>query len=651
MAFNFKQSENLPPSVGRAVLETGTVISQKYYVHELLCYSGNELYYHVQDVKTGAHFLLSELLPFQWCILDYEGNFVPIRRESAVQWEAVQNAMIERLKKLHSLSEQEEAIPKIRDILQERGTIFYSQPIRQEISLGERMGKGLLSPEEAMQLFAPVLDTLAGLHQESIFHGALTETAIWLEEDACILRDWMSGADSSGMQEDVRAVSLLLYRAMTGESVFHDETAQQLPETVRNALYNGIYDTRISITELWHQLHAKQPVKRVQAVQPKKANIFTLSTILAVLFCGGCIWLFLHPVQISGAWSPKAKHVLPDVSYSVPENMVQLPEVLYLPKEKAVEQLESLGLRPVLVRRVENPVIPEGQIVTQSPSAGSVVEMGDTITLSVSQGWMSTVPDVCDMPVEKATQLLESLGFVVETEGAISDSTAPDAIIYQDVSPDTKLERESVIHLLVSLGQKNIDSSQMVTMPDCSGMTFSEAKTLLSEQFLYAVLDDRILSQNVPAGQILSQSVARGEEVPQGSTVHFVVSLGAEKTSVPNVIGMKSDEAKTTLENANLRCVLCYVSSGDHEIETVIQQNYEADTVLPINTEVWLTVSIGTASRVESLGGWSGNPLPDPNAPPTEAPPENPPENEIPPENENPPEDENQEITNPPSPN
>ena len=651
MVWNPKRPDNLPISVERAVLENGTIVAGKYYIHELLCYSGSELYYHVQDVQNGEHFWLDELLPFQWCSLDYEENFVPLRKESAVQWDAVKNIMIEQLKQLQSLSD-EEALPEIHDIFEEYGTIFHTETIRQNISLREHLEQGVLSPSDAMQLFAPILDTLAGLHQEGICHGNITDTAIRLEDGECILRDWLNRPHTSGMQDDVRAVSLLLYQAMTGENIFRDETAQKLPETVRNAIYNGIYDNSLTIMELWHQLHAKRPVKRVEPVRAVKKRSSPVPMILTILFCSGCLWLAWNPIQTwninqnSGASSRKAEHLLPDVSYNAPEQSILLPEMLYLPEEEAVQELQNLGLRVVVTGKEKNPVIPKGKIVTQSPNAGILLQKGDTVTLSVSDGWKSTVPDVSGMPLEKASAKLEKSGFSVETVEAVSDSVPPDCVISQDAAPDTELERESVIQLLVSVSRKNIDSSQKVTMPDCSGMTFDEAKKILSKQLLYAVMEDMTFDKKTPAGKIISQSVESNQDIPQGTTVNFIVSLGAEKTSVPDVTAMTIEEARETLENANLRCVLCYVSGDAESVDKILSQNYPPESVLPINTEVWLNVSVGSESRVESLGGWSGNPLPTPDGqtPIETTPPEiENPDLEIPPE-------ENSEITNPPSP-
>ncbi len=666
MAWNLKRPTDLPTSVERAVLENGTIVAEKYYIHELLCYSGSELYYHVQDTQTGEHLWLDELLPFQWCSLNYESQFVPLRKESGIQWEAVRNITIERLKTLQSLSE-EDAIPEIHDIFEAYGTIFHTETMRNHIALHEHLEGKILSPKEALQMFTPILDSLAGLHEQGIFHGAITDTAIRLEGEDCILRDWGSCPHTSQVQEDVRAVSLLLYRAMTGETVFRDETAKKLPENIRNALYNGIYDNHLTIMQLWHQLHAKRPAKRIKPIPATDNNYFTQKNILKLFICLLFLFLGVCPIHTWDIWYPKtetvqkAENVLPDE--------IQMPELLYLPQEEAIQKLEDLDLHVILTEQIENPIIPEVRIVTQSPNAGAILENGDTVTLSVSRGWMSTVPEVSDMPIEKATEKLEKLGFIIETEEAVSDTVAPDSVISQDVEPDTQLERNSTIHLLVSIGRKDLDFAQTVDMPDCTGMTFEEAKTLLSEQFLYAVQADLVFDAKVPAGKIISQNIQAGNPIPQGTTVSMIVSLGAEKTSVPDVVSMTADEAKEAIENANLRCVLCYISDDEHTADSVISQNYPPESILPIHTEVWLNVSIGSASRVESLGGWSGNPLPEPNGEiPTEAPTEevpqedaeeNPPVFEITPQEPEPvpenPElpvenDDNQELTNPPLP-
>ncbi|MEE5992915.1 MAG: PASTA domain-containing protein [Oscillospiraceae bacterium] len=632
MAWNLKHHDNFPISVERAILENETLLMERYCILEFHHYSGSELYYHVQDRQTNEHFLIAELLPFQWCSLDYEGNFVPLRKESGIQWEAIRNTMIERLKQLQALSE-DEAISRILAIFEEYGTIFYVMPFQRNISLREQLKQGVLSPEDTMQLFTPILDTLAGLHQVGICHGAITDTAIHVEEGECILDDWLSSALHSDVQEDVRAVSLLLYRAMTGETVFHESTAQKLPETIRNALYNGIYDTHLSIMELWHQLHSQKPAKKIQSVKPVWEQSQIIPVMATILFCAGCFYLSTNPFR---KWSAKNTHsitsyqkaeqTLPDVSYHVPENTIQLPELLYLPETEAIQDLGHLGLHSIVTQKVENPTVPEGCIVTQSPHAGAILQEGDTVILSVSEGWRSVVPDVAGMNIEKATEKLQKLGFVVEVEKAVSDSIAPDSVISQDVEPESKLERESVIHLLVSVGRKDIDSSQTVTIENYSDMTFEEVKTTLSEQLIYVTLEDRVFSNRVPAGKIVSQSVQAGESVSQGSTVSVVVSLGAKRTSVPDVVSMTTEEAKEAIEDANLRCVLCYVSDDEHEIDTVLEQNYPPETILPIHTEVWLNVSIGSKNVVESLGGWSGNPLPEPEGQPS---PETPPEEEI----------------------
>ena len=275
-----------------------------------------------------------------------------------------------------------------------------------------------------------------------------------------------------------------------------------------------------------------------------------------------------------------------------------------------MEQIKTLGLRVVLARREDNPVVPENCVVTQLPDAGAVVHKGDTVTLAVSDGWENYVPDVTNMLLETALERLEALGFIVEYEEVVSPGDAPGTVISQDTEPETLLMRDSTIHLTVSLGREDLDKSIMEEVGDYIGMDFETAKTSLSELYLYAMQTEEVYDPNIPAGTIISQDIPEGRKVPRGTIINMKVSMGVETTRVPDVTLMGAAAAKSTLESAGLICVICYVSDGDHAMDCVLSQNVTQGTLAPIGSAVWLTVSIGTASNVASTGGWSGAQLP-----------------------------------------
>ncbi len=589
----------LPAAVTQAMCRPGTQAGG-YTIQEVLYVSGSELYY--RAAGADGEVLLSEMLPLRWCYAA-EGSFVPYHAQSELQWNAARAAAAARLDILRSLSE-EAALPEISDVFEEKGTLWYTMPLQAAASLRSVMDSGTLSPEEALELLLPVLDTLAGLHGQGITHGALTAGAIRLTENGCILRDWLGCTE--GSTADVCAVSQLLYEMMTGETVYRDKAAAKLPAGIRNALYNGIHDPEMHIDTLWEQLHTARHVRRVQQVGKAAA----LLPWLAVLFCVVCLAVpVLYRTHCENRPTEEKKR-LPDVAYALSEGEMQLPELLDLPQEEAAALLEEMGLEMILASRADNPTVPENAVATQQPAAGSIVRAGDTVMLGISDGWTNYVPDVCDLLLADAQKKLEDLGFVVEYEEVSSIGDAPGTVIAQDVDPETLLERDSTIRLTVSLGREDLDINKLEKVGNYVGMQFEEAKAQLSEIFLYALQIETVYDPEVPAGVIIEQDIAEGESVPQGTTIQMKVSLGVQMTRVPSVKLMGAGTAKSVLEAAGLKCVLCYVSNGDYVMDCVLSQNVAANSLVAVGTEVWLTVSIGTASQVISTGGWSGAPLP-----------------------------------------
>ncbi|GAA5133362.1 Stk1 family PASTA domain-containing Ser/Thr kinase [Alloalcanivorax gelatiniphagus] len=73
----------------------------------------------------------------------------------------------------------------------------------------------------------------------------------------------------------------------------------------------------------------------------------------------------------------------------------------------------------VSVSEVHSDTVPEGDIISQDPPSGTTLHRGDTVSFVVSLGpELVEVPRVRAMGVEAATELLEGLGFTVETEEA-----------------------------------------------------------------------------------------------------------------------------------------------------------------------------------------------------------------------------------------
>jgi serine/threonine-protein kinase len=90
------------------------------------------------------------------------------------------------------------------------------------------------------------------------------------------------------------------------------------------------------------------------------------------------------------------------------------------PYANAKTALERRGLQVSVASELYSDTVAEGDVVSQDPTTGTLYR-GDTVSFSVSLGpELVEVPRVRAMGVEAATDLLEGLGFTVETQEADS---------------------------------------------------------------------------------------------------------------------------------------------------------------------------------------------------------------------------------------
>ncbi len=93
---------------------------------------------------------------------------------------------------------------------------------------------------------------------------------------------------------------------------------------------------------------------------------------------------------------------------------IKLPDFTGKDSEAAAKRLDRLGLE-VRTDEAFSDTVPEGRVVTQSPSSGTLYR-GDTVALTVSKGpELVEVPNLRAVGVAQATETLEGLGFQVKT--------------------------------------------------------------------------------------------------------------------------------------------------------------------------------------------------------------------------------------------
>lgn len=137
-------------------------------------------------------------------------------------------------------------------------------------------------------------------------------------------------------------------------------------------------------------------------------------------------------------------------------------------------------------------------------------------------------------------------------------------------------------------------------VPFVVGMTQDDAIDALGAASLPASVDTAY-SEEYEAGYVVSQSVAEGSRVREGTAVSIVVSVGSQWFYMDDYIGLMEDEALAALSTSGAKSVTADYIQSDEADGTVLAQT-PAQGWQPKDTPVVLTVS-GQSVRVPLLEG------------------------------------------------
>ncbi|WP_234401783.1 Stk1 family PASTA domain-containing Ser/Thr kinase [Thermobifida halotolerans] len=218
-----------------------------------------------------------------------------------------------------------------------------------------------------------------------------------------------------------------------------------------------------------------------------------------------------------------------------------VPDLVGQESDEARRDLRALGFR---VETAEEPTYsddaPVGTVAGTDPAAGDKLLPGTLVTLILSDGPQHVeMPDVEGSSVAEARDALEDVGLtdVVEDEITSYDNP-PGTVITSRPAPGEQADREESVTLTISAG---------FPVPDVVGQNVDDAKRLLEA----SDLEVEVVEENndeVPEGQVVSQSPEAETTVGAGQTVTLTVSSGPEMVEIPDIRGWKVDKARKELE-------------------------------------------------------------------------------------------------------
>jgi serine/threonine-protein kinase len=203
-----------------------------------------------------------------------------------------------------------------------------------------------------------------------------------------------------------------------------------------------------------------------------------------------------------------------------------VPSVVGEQLDRALSDLQDAKLKgkPLQVESDK----PQGEVISQSPTAGASVAQGSRITLKVSKGPKPVaVPNVIGSSFDSANSTLLAKGFGVSRTDVKSDQPK-DTVIGMSPGPGSFQAPHTTINLTVSKGPTTS------TVPDVTSLSQNDAQATLKASGFGVKIVSQPVTDPGQDGIVQTQDPPGGTQQPPGTTVTIAVGkFGATTTPGP----------------------------------------------------------------------------------------------------------------------
>lgn len=231
----------------------------------------------------------------------------------------------------------------------------------------------------------------------------------------------------------------------------------------------------------------------------------------------------------------------------------------------------------------------------------------DTIVMPVyvRLGQEDEIPNVTEMAYEDAGLFLNKHGFKIVLEGERYDSRFPAGyVISQNPKAATRVKKGRRVYVVTSMGERYIKVPVIIGNGERNARFIIQSAGLLLDRVSHEY------SSYYPEGVVWEQSIQSGREVPVGTGINIIISMGPfpDRFLVPFLIGVDLDVAGKRLKKAGLKLgAVTYQVTDDLLPNTVVSQSIEPDTEVRIGESIDLVVSILNEESIENVDNVDNN--------------------------------------------
>jgi len=228
--------------------------------------------------------------------------------------------------------------------------------------------------------------------------------------------------------------------------------------------------------------------------------------------------------------------------------------------------------------------LPLGEVLQQSPEAGSKMRNSTTVLLKVSRGGIRReIPDVRKFSASQAQNVLQEHGFDIGDVVYIKDDSRPGGtVIAQSPSGPAIVPSDKKVDLLVSQGGAATDGR--VVVPDVAGMVERQARELLTASGFKIAVVDSVYSPNDTDGHVIGTRPAGGTTARAGDGIRLRIATSKRPDGVPERPVQAQTNATTVTSSPQI--VVTVPGQGNVLIGDEPPNPLSPSQVQSVNTEI-----------------------------------------------------------------
>lgn len=278
---------------------------------------------------------------------------------------------------------------------------------------------------------------------------------------------------------------------------------------------------------------------------------------------------------------------------------IEVPDLTGMTLEEAEYAITDAGFKPGTTSE-KNSNSPQGMVIDQIPSACSLAIPGAAIDITVSKIIDVEMPTIVGLDIDSGEQVLINSQLEVGEITEQSSKSTSGTILIQSIEAGTTVLVGTPVDIVIA-------ARETVEVPGLIGKNLDMAKYLIrSAKLKPGNIVKKVSTKK--ADTVLEQDPPAGTVVLEGECVDMVISI-IEALKVPDVTGKHINEARTILENKELRIGRIIKRTSTLGTGTVLDQNPKAGTEVDAGMPLDLVVANQDIEMIEGIGPERGSKL------------------------------------------